>query len=268
MPGSQFLLLALLLSVQTVDPTQAMGTRVMAVAIALMVGSALYWRSRPRALKSAEPEFRTPDWLSALFPFTVLAAVTTLNTKVSILILGWRGDEQQVAAMELAQNVAMLVTLSLGVANVVIGPYVARAFQDQSRERLQRLARYSARVALLVALPLAIPLLFFSEPLVELVYGARYSTIVAMPLTILTVGQLINVGFGSTGLLLSMTGHERDTLLGQSVALVVTVVTAITLIPGHGATGAAIAVSMGLATWNILLAIQVVRKLRVRPMAI
>jgi O-antigen/teichoic acid export membrane protein len=91
---------------------------------------------------------------------------------------------------------------------------------------------------------------------------------VGVPLAILAAGQLVNAAFGSVGLFLSMSGHERDTLLGQFIALTVNVLVAVVLIPPFGATGAAVAASLGLVTWNLVLAAKVVSRLHLRPSAL
>jgi O-antigen/teichoic acid export membrane protein len=87
-------------------------------------------------------------------------------------------------------------------------------------------------------------------------------------LIILAAGQLINVAFGSVGLFLTMTGYERDTLRGQVIALVVNALAAVILIPPYGAVGAALAVAIGLVTWNAALAISFVQRLGFRPSAL
>ncbi|MEZ9006728.1 polysaccharide biosynthesis C-terminal domain-containing protein [Vibrio sp. 10N.247.311.59] len=54
-------------------------------------------------------------------------------------------------------------------------------------------------------------------------------------------------------------GNERSTLRAQLITLALTVVLLLTLIPLFQATGAAIAVSVGLVCWSVIMAFDVYR---------
>jgi hypothetical protein len=82
---------------------------------------------------------------------------------------------------------------------------------------------------------------------------------------ILAIGQLTNVGFGSVGMLLAMSGHERFTVWAYVLALTATVISAALLIPHFQQVGAAIAVTIGLLLVNVATAIAVSSKLAIRP---
>ena len=198
---------------------------------------------------------------------TLLAAVGTFNGQIGILLLGWLGSDEDVAALRLATSGAGLVVLSQTIINLVIGPYITRAWRDNDKVQLQRLSRQSARAALLFSLPIAFPLIFMGEEFVGFIYGDVYVDSVPLPLTILCIGQLVNVGVGSVGMFLTMTGFEKDTLKGHMVALIVNVTAAIFLIPILGANGAALAVALGLVTWNVLLAVRLFQRVGIRPLA-
>ena len=102
----------------------------------------------------------------------------------------------------------------------------------------------------------------------RLLFGDAYSEIVPVPLAILAFGHLVSVFFGSVGLLLTMSGFEKETLRGQVVALVVNVAACGLLIPRFGAVGAATGAMLGLIVWNVVLAIRVHQLLRIRPSAV
>lgn len=130
---------------------------------------------------------------------------------------------------------------------------------------MQKLSRYSARAAFVVALSVAVPLVLFAAPVIEAVVGSDYVDLAVGPLAILMIAQLFNVAFGSVGLFLIMSGFERDTLIGQLVGLVVNVALALALIPSLGAEGAAWASAVGVVCWNAILAFMVWKRLKFRP---
>lgn len=266
-PFGLVLFVALLVITDALTPLSALVGFIFAACSAFIVGFVLLKRILPESKLDSSQSAVLPHktWFRAWIPFTLLVAASTLNAQIGILLLGWLGSNEAVAAMQVAERGAMLVVLSLTVVNLVIGPHIAQVHQQGDSSKLQALSRQSARMALLIAFPIAMPLVFFGEEILSVVFGQDYAGIAALPLAILAIGQLINVGFGSVGMLLTMSGYERDTLLGQVVALVINVLAAVVLIPPLGAVGAAIATGLGLMVWNSVLAVLVFRRLSVVP---
>lgn len=258
---------AALLIAGSLTPLTAVFAFLAGAAMAFAVGVVLLKRTFPgsEGERSARDPAQNRQWLRAWMPFTLLVATSTLNAQIGILLLGWLSTDDQVAAMQVAERGAMLVVLSLAVVNLVIGPHITQVHRSGDRTKLQALSRQSARMALVVALPIALPLIFFGGPILSVVFGAEYAEIATLPLAILAVAQLINVGFGSVGMLLTMSGYERDTLLGQAIALVINVLVAALLIPTLGGVGAALAGGIGLVIWNVVLAVLVTRRLKMSP---
>ena len=248
-------------------PLTAVAAFIAGGAAALVVGAVILKRAFPASENVLPPkdEAQNKQWVRAWLPFTLLVAASTLNAQIGILLLGWFSTDDQVAAMQVAERGAMLVVLSLTVVNLVIGPHITQVHKTGDRVQLQNLSRYSARMALLVALPIAVPLIFFGAPILAFVFGEEYAEIATLPLAILAIGQVINVTFGSVGMLLTMSGFERDTLLGQVLALLVNAIAAVLMVPFLGAVGAALATAIGLIIWNAVLALLVFRRLSVVP---
>ena len=266
-PGLHLVIIVGLLALGLLNPATALVSQILATGLAFALGAWLLWRLKPAELGHAKPEYSHREWGGALLPFTLLAAVATVNGQIGILALGWLGTDEDIAALRVAMSGAMLVMLSLSIVNMVIGPHITRAHRDNDMPQLQRLSRQSARAALAVGLPFALLLIFLGGPIVELLYGPDYRNTATLPLAILALGQLMNVAFGSVGLFLSMCGYEQDTLAGQIIALLVNAIAAVFLIPPFGAVGAALSVAIGLATWNIVLAVRFVQRLGFRPSA-
>jgi len=264
-PGLHLLIISGLLLGGLINPATALISQIVATGLAFLLGACLLRRARPEPVGVTAPAYQNKEWGTALPPFIMLAMVSTLNGEIGILTLGLLGTDAEVGALRVAQSGAMLVAVSLVIVNLVIGPHITRAHRDDDWTRLQRLSRQSARGALAVALPIALPLIFLGGPIISLIFGDAYREAATWPLIILASGQLINVAFGSVGLFLVMTGHERDTLNGQVIALVVNAVAAMILIPPFGAVGAALAVTIGLVTWNAVLAIRFLQRLGFRP---
>ena len=260
-PAFHLLFAGVLLVGGALTPATALGSQIAATGLAFLLGAWLLSRCRPAQVEQADPDYRHGEWGRALLPFILLAAVSTLNAQIGILALGWLGTDEDVAALQVAQQGAMLVVLSLTIVNLVIGPHITRAHRDGDKARLQHLSRQSARAALAVALPIALTFILLGGPILHLVYGEAYAAMATWPLAILAMGQLVNVAFGSVGLLLVMSGHERESLKGQLAGLTVSSALSFAVIPLFGVVGAASAIAVGLLVFNMVLAVKVVQRL-------
>jgi len=85
----------------------------------------------------------------------------------------------------------------------------------------------------------------------------------ALVLTILAIGQFINVATGSVGYLLMMSGHER--LMRNNVACmaIVNIFISLLLIPWLGVIGAAISTAISLAAVNLIAVVIAWRRLNI-----
>jgi O-antigen/teichoic acid export membrane protein len=101
--------------------------------------------------------------------------------------------------------------------------------------------------------------IFYSEWFMGL-FGAQYRT-GAIILIILSVGQFVNVSFGSVGYLLSMTGREnslRNIMLTSSAINIILSIIGVKL---YGYVGVAYATAFSTILWNALSLIVVKRHL-------
>ena len=253
-PAVHLVAAGMLLLVGLLNPITALGAQIAGAGAAFMVGALLLKRRIPNQVRMSIPDYRTEEWAKAIIPFTFLAAVGSLNNQIGILFLGWLGHPEDVAALIIGMSGSALVVLFLALINLVISPHIIKAQQEGDKNKLQMLSRYSSRAALFGALPLGLPLIFYGDPIVHYLYGDEYINSAVLPLAILTAGQLFNVACGSVGLFLTMSGYEKDTLLGQVTAMMASLALAIILIPDYGAVGAASAVTAGLIIWNLVLA--------------
>jgi len=84
------------------------------------------------------------------------------------------------------------------------------------------------------------------------VFGLEFAAAYA-PLIILLLGEFVNSAAGSVGFLLSMTGHERETMLGIAAAATLNIALNLLLTPSWGIGGAATAAASSMILWNVLL---------------
>jgi O-antigen/teichoic acid export membrane protein len=97
-------------------------------------------------------------------------------------------------------------------------------------------------------------LLALFAPAFLALFGPEFAT-GAGPMAVLAVAMGVNVGVGLVQTVLLMSGNSRGHLLATVAGLTLNVAGCLVLIPRHGALGAALAWSLGIATENVLAAV-------------
>lgn len=251
----------------SISPQIAMILHGASAFIALALGLIWFSHIRPLDVRKAVPLYKLKDWLGTLLPLTMIGGMQMINNQFDILMLGPMAGSENVGFYRVAVQGATLVAFALTAVNMAIGPHIARLYAACDHPRLQRMLTLSARVILLVATPIAVTFILFGEPILGWFFGNAYSA-AGGALAILCAGQLLNAGAGSAGLLLNMTGHERDTAIGMAIAAVLNIALNLLLIPTYGIEGAAIATALSTTVWNIVLVMRVRARTGLRCTAI
>ncbi|MGD8495006.1 MAG: flippase [Gemmatimonadales bacterium] len=237
-------------------PPLAMAMHAGAALVALLVGIWMLRRQLPGVIATSRRAYRTRVWLRSLLPLTLLAGLAMINNQMDVVMLGVLGPPADVGVYKVAFSASTPIVFALGAINVVVAPYFSRAYASGDRGALQRLATWSARVSIAVALPGAVVLILFGGPLLDFVFGSEFAR-GASALALLVGGNLIAVAAGSVGNILNMTGHEGDTVFASGVAALSNLVLNLALIPVLGIRGAAAATALSLVLWNVILVFRV-----------
>lgn len=235
------------------DAAGAMRIHVISATIAFGVGAWMLYKMRPAQLRdNPSPVYEHRSWLAAAWPLALVSSMQQINTYTDIVMLGFFVPAEDVGLYRVAVQGALLVIFGLQVVTMITSPYLARLHAQNDIKRLQRLITISARVAFAASLAITLVYLFFGDLIIELFFGEEYLRSYE-PLLILSAGQVINGMFGPVGMLLSMTGHERDTAKVLSIAALTNVVLNLMLVPLYGMNGAALATALTLTFWNVML---------------
>lgn len=234
-----------------VGAAEAMAWHVVAAVVAFLVGGAILWRSRPAETIGVIPDKSAkPQWRRAILPLALITSVQMVSAQAGVLLLGFIRPDAEVGVYKVAASAAALAAFGLQIANVVVQPHIARLHATGDIALLQRLARIGALASTALTLPVFLVFVFAGEALLGLLYGDLYRG-AWLPLVILAFGQMVNAAFGSVGLLLSMTGHERDSVRWLSAAAGFNIVASIILIPVMGTVGAAVSYASSIVLWNV-----------------
>lgn len=235
--------------VTLVGATGASLAYILATGAAALSG-VMFWR---KSLSShdtpATPFPRKTLWASS----RPLWVMTIINRAIlpwaPLFLLGIWSTTEEVGVFGAATRVAMLVTFFLMAVNTILAPKFAELYAKNELEILGQLVRRFALVITLATSPLFFLLIFKGAWVMQL-FGAEFAQ-GGTALAILALGQAVNTITGSVGYLLMMTGHEKDVKSSAIVGGILVISLSITLIPGMGIIGAAIASAVAIAGSNV-----------------
>ncbi|WP_034622867.1 flippase [Desulfovermiculus halophilus] len=248
------------------QPSHAMMLHGGAVFFSMLAAFGWYLRYKPKEIRNAAPAYEDKTWLKAVLPLSFIGGMFVVNQHMDILILGWLSPAAQVGIYRISVQGANLVIFGLMVINFVIAPEISRLYVKGEKKSLQKMVTWSARAVLACALPIAIIFWLLGKQIISFAFGEEYQASYA-PLAVLTLGQLVNAAAGSVGFILNMTGHEKDTAVGVTIAAILNIFLNLMLIPSYQAIGAAIATVSSMIVWNILLIWAVYKRIQLNSTA-
>jgi O-antigen/teichoic acid export membrane protein len=216
LPGFFILLLGgtILFARSSLSPALAMALQVAAAALAFFFGAILLWRATPVLVRDAVPVYQNRRWFLSTLPLAFVDGMSILNNQIGIVILGMFAQPADVGLFRVAFQISGLTSVGLVAINMVVAPQFAQMYANGDTKQLQHLATTSARMVLMLTLPLALFFLLAGKPTLNIFFGTEYGP-AYVPLVIMIIGQLVNSATGSVGYLLNMSGHERDTAFGM-----------------------------------------------------
>ncbi|MGH9942588.1 MAG: oligosaccharide flippase family protein [Pyrinomonadaceae bacterium] len=241
----------------------AAGVNAVASAVAFLIGAKLLRDVLPPAIKMSSIRYHKAEWMQHARSLLYLRLLWVASTHLDTLILGAVKGTGAVGSYTVANRGADLISFAFVTLSAPLSPIFARLWVRGDLKELQRVARLGAYVSLLLALPVALILIIHGSWFMAL-FGLQFTQAKTV-LMILSAGQIVNVMVGAVGLLLIMSGHEREAATGLAVSLIIQGILCALLIRPWGVIGAAVAHSGGLIVWNLLLLHTTYNKLSINP---
>jgi O-antigen/teichoic acid export membrane protein len=240
--------------------TASLAAELYAIASVMVLFLALWgWYRQPQVVFSISSLFCAQDisiWRSSS-RLWVSESMSLAVQWSGVLVAGIFISSSDLAYLSAAQRTASISAFVLIVVNMTVAPRYARLWKDEKIDEMKNLAHISTRVMIGLMIPVVAIFLLFPEYIMEL-FGEGFSS-GALLLSIMALGQFVNVATGSVGYLLNMSGHERDMRNVMLISGPFTIVLSILLTWGYGAVGAASATALGVALQN-LMALWMVRR--------
>lgn len=231
-------------------PPLAMWVQCIAAFTSFLFGAVMLWRLSPKEIyQCGKTDFSCGQWMGSAIRMMITSLLAVANQSVSVLMLSALAGESDTGVYAAIAGLAAITSFGLQAVSLAVGPQLARLHTRGDRNALQSLVRKNSRATIAFALPVTMFLMFFGAPTLGFLYGAEFVE-GALGLAILGGGQLVSANAGAVGLLLLMTGHEKDAAKSMAIATVVNVIVSVILVPRLGVTGAAISVAVSLVIWS------------------
>ena len=221
--------------------------------------------SNLKGLREKESHTRLSDLLRYSWPLYLSVLLMLVFNAVDSLVLGFFAGPEKVAYYEAAGRTALLVSLPLLAVNAVVPPLFAQLHQRGRLRELEGLAQATTRWMYYVSLPLALFMAALASEILGL-FGAGFEE-GRVVLQVLIIAQLINVACGSVGFLLAMTGHQSTLTATLAVGGGIGLPLMAAAAAGLGLNGLALAKGFWLIGVNILLSLNVWRRLGLKVFA-
>ena len=222
---------------------------VLATILVLLLGVGM-WRKVTPQLRGLRGDFDVRLLISTSLPLFWVASMNLVMSWTDTVMLGIWMDSKTVGIYSVAMRTAMLTSFILVSVNSIIAPKFAALYAQGEREALGSLACNAAKLMTLLAAPVL--LLFIVAPTWILsLFGPDFIT-GATVLSILAIGQFVNVATGSVGYLLMMSGYEKLMRNNIMASAALNVALNAILISKYGMLGAAIATAVSLVMMNIV----------------
>lgn len=240
-----------------------LGVKLFTTIVAFIIGCILLAKAISLLPQTNLPKYDAKAWSRSILPFLLIGLTHTINNKTDTLMLGYIKAPELVGMYFVSSRGAEIIGFILMAVNLSIAPEIARLYAEGNLNRLQKLITKSSQITFFTSFLLGGLFVVCGTWFLKL-FGSEF-TQGYLALIILCTAQIFNSFIGSVGILLDMTGHEKDSAIGISLSSVCNIIFNAVFIPRWGMEGAAIATAISIFIWNIYLTICVKKRLNIIP---
>ena len=212
----------------------------------------------------APEEYKLREWLGYSTVNFLSSIIGVILDAIDTLLLGFFAlPKAMIGQYAAASKISGFIGVPLYSFNTMFAPTIAELHSRGEKQKLEAMFKLVTKWSIALSLPIFGIATLFSVPVLSI---SGSSFVAAWPLLIvLSIGNLINVGTGSVGFMLLMTGHQKYTLLNSFSAVVVNAVLGVILTPRYGAMGTAISTGLAICVLNLVSLLQVRLLLKMHP---
>lgn len=225
-------------SQQNLDSKSVLGLSIISLLVILAIQLHIFQSKISPEINNVRPIYAMEQWWRVSLPLMFIEGSYMILNQTDTLMIGSMLGAKEVGIYSAALKTSMWVNFILTAVNAISAPMFAELYAQNERVVLQKLVSTSAKWMFFPAFAISLGLIIFANPILQM-FGSEF--IAAKPALIaLILGQLVNVGAGSVGYLLNMTGHHRECAKVVGISALVNLVLNLIGIHYLGILGAAI----------------------------
>ena len=237
---------------------------VMALLCAAGYAEFLYKKtSQDKPGVSTSQNAQSKIWLSQALPLLIVGGSQIVNSQADLIMVGSIKGASAAGIYAAVIRGARFVLFGLAAVNSAMGPVISQLYTSNMIELMERKI---ARAAMFSVLVCGVPLLF-------LIFFGKHFLALFGPGFLGGYFALICLGSAfflctlaaCVGMLLTMTEFQKDVCWISVFSALLNVVLNAVLIPSYSFNGAAIATGFSTLILNLLLGIQVFRRIKINP---
>lgn len=182
-------------------------------------------------------------------PLFLISVIAFISARADVLLLSAYRPPGEVAIYEAARRLTLLLTIPLGLMNMVVVSSISRLYEARETESLQKTLRIASAIASIPCLIACLLFAFFPTETLSIILGPKYAS-AATVLRLLIPGQLAIVLTGTCGLTLIHTGHTKVSCIISIFAPVILLSLGPYIADVYGAIGVASLTSVALMLQN------------------
>lgn len=211
--------------------------------------------------KNLKSQISAIFFLKDSFPMLLSSSILILLGLIDIQVMGIYETNTNIGIYSVCLKLASLTTFSLQAINSILAPKIAKSY-NEGGEKYKELIRFSTKLNFLISIFLVTIILLFQNYLLNL-FGDEFVK-GSLILIIFCIGQIINSFSGSVGVILQMVGKQKVYQNFVVFALIINIVLTFIFTPIYGGIGAALSTVISMAFWNILSAIYLKKKMKIK----
>jgi len=217
-----------------------------------------------RAPRSGPEEYELRDWVGFAAPNFLTSIVDTVLESTDTLLLAFFAiSNVELGLYAAAIKISSFIAMPLASFNAMFAPTIAELHNQGEHQKLTAMFQVVTKWSITFSLPIFWIATLFSVFLLG-ISGSQFTA--AWPLVIaFSLGSMINVGTGSVGYVLLMTGHTKTSFLNSLTAVIVNIAVGMILAPRYGAMGVAVATGLAVSVVNLMRLLQVRVLVKMQP---
>ncbi|QNK76817.1 flippase [Winogradskyella sp. PAMC22761] len=204
-------------------------------------------------------EYSYKSIVNISFPMLLSTSFALLMGWSDIIIISFYNTTADIGVYDSALKLATLSGIFLMAINSIATPKFVEYYTKNDIEGLKETVQKSTKLIFYTTTPLLFVLVFFSEEILG--YFGNEFVAGSFALIVLCLSRFINAISGSVGYIMQMTDQQRVYQNVIIISFVINLILNLILIPIYGINGAAVASSIAMIFWNVVLVVIIKKKL-------